>query len=59
MSESGESSAGARPIRFGTSGWRGVLGEATEAFHAVLDRHTLADLTANRTALVRVLGIAS
>ena len=28
MSESGESSAGARPIRFGTSGWRGVLGEA-------------------------------
>ena len=38
---------------------RGVLGEATEAFHAVLDRHTLADLTANRTALVRVLGIAS
>ena len=34
---------------------RGVLGEAIAAFHAVLDRYTLADLVANRPELVRVL----
>lgn len=34
---------------------RAVLGEAVDGFHAVLDRHTLADLVANRPALVRRL----
>ncbi|MDI1260692.1 Rrf2 family transcriptional regulator [Aquabacterium sp.] len=34
---------------------RGVLGEAVEAFHAVLDRYTLADLTRNGPALAQVL----
>jgi Rrf2 family transcriptional regulator, nitric oxide-sensitive transcriptional repressor len=33
----------------------GVLSEATDAFHAVLDRYTLADLVRNRQALVSVL----
>ena len=36
---------------------QGVLREATEAFHAVLDRHTLADLVHNRAALARMLFI--
>lgn len=36
---------------------RGVLGEAVEAFHAVLDRYTLADLVQNRQSLARVLFI--
>ena len=36
---------------------RGVLGEAVDAFHAVLDRYTLADLARSRSALVRTLGI--
>ena len=34
---------------------RRVLQEASHAFHAVLDRYTLADLVHNRHALVRVL----
>ncbi|MBW8846921.1 MAG: Rrf2 family transcriptional regulator [Burkholderiales bacterium] len=34
---------------------RGVLGEAVQAFHAVLDRYTLADITANRQQLVELL----
>jgi len=38
---------------------RGALAEAAEAFHAVLDRYTLADLVPNGTALVRLLGIAT
>jgi len=36
---------------------RGVLAEAVAAFHAVLDRYSLADLAANRQALVRVMRI--
>ena len=36
---------------------RGVLAEAVDAFHAVLDRYTLADLVQNRQALVRVLRV--
>ena len=36
---------------------KGVLREATEAFHAVLDRYTLADLVHNRAALSRMLFI--
>jgi Rrf2 family nitric oxide-sensitive transcriptional repressor len=34
---------------------RGVLGEAVAAFHAVLDRYTLADLVHNRDVLAGVL----
>jgi Rrf2 family nitric oxide-sensitive transcriptional repressor len=34
---------------------KGVLAEAVEAFHAVLDRYTLADITANRQELVQLL----
>ena len=34
-----------------------MLGEAVDAFHAVLDRYTLADLARSRSALVRTLGI--
>jgi len=34
---------------------RGVLREAVEAFHAVLDGYTLADLVQNRSSLARVL----
>jgi Rrf2 family nitric oxide-sensitive transcriptional repressor len=34
---------------------RGVLAEAVEAFHAVLDGYTLADLVHNRSSLARVL----
>lgn len=36
---------------------RGVFKEAVDAFYAVLDRYTLADLVNNRVALGRVLGI--
>ena len=36
---------------------QGVFQEAVDAFYAVLDRHTLADLVQNRSALQRVLGI--
>ena len=36
---------------------KGVLGEAVSAFYAVLDRHTLADISRNRQALGRVLKI--
>ena len=36
---------------------RGVLKEAVDAFYAALDRHTLADLAQNRSALVKVLNI--
>ena len=36
---------------------RGVLSEALDAFQAVLDRYTLADLLANQQALARVLSI--
>ena len=35
----------------------GVLQEAADAFHAVLDRYTLADLVHNRAALSRMLFI--
>jgi Rrf2 family nitric oxide-sensitive transcriptional repressor len=34
---------------------RGVLGEAVEAFHAVLDGYTLADLVHNRNVLAKVM----
>jgi Rrf2 family nitric oxide-sensitive transcriptional repressor len=34
---------------------RGVLAEAVEAFHAVLERYTLADLVADDSALARVM----
>ena len=34
---------------------RGILREATEAFHAVLDRYTLADLVRNRLVLAALL----
>ena len=34
---------------------KGVLAEAVDAFYAVLDGYTLADITRNRQALVRVL----
>lgn len=34
---------------------KGVLGEALQAFHAVLDRHTLADLIHNRQQLMPLL----
>ena len=34
---------------------RGVLAEAVTAFHAVLDRYTLADIVTNRQELVKVL----
>jgi Rrf2 family nitric oxide-sensitive transcriptional repressor len=37
---------------------RGVLQEAVDAFHAVLDGYTLADLVHNRASLARVLFIA-
>ena len=36
---------------------RGVLGEAVEAFNAVLDSYTIADLVHNRAKLARVLFI--
>ena len=36
-------------------GLRGVLAEAVGAFYGVLDRHTLADLVENRSALARIL----
>ena len=36
---------------------RGVLGEAMDAFYAVLDRYTLADLVHNRQSLAKVLFI--
>lgn len=34
---------------------KGVLGEAVAAFYATLDRYTLADLVADRRAVVRLL----
>lgn len=34
---------------------KGVLAEASAAFYEVLDRHTLADVVANRKALARVI----
>jgi Rrf2 family transcriptional regulator, nitric oxide-sensitive transcriptional repressor len=34
---------------------KGVLAEAVDAFHAVLDRYTLADISRNRKALAAVL----
>ncbi len=37
-------------------GLRSVLGEAVAAFHAVLDRHTLADLVRQPRALSKLLG---
>lgn len=37
---------------------RGVLGEALDAFYAVLDRHTVADLAGNHQALAKVLFLA-
>lgn len=36
---------------------RGVLGEAVEAFYAVLDHYSLADLVENRQSLAKVLFI--
>ncbi len=38
-------------------GLRGVLGEAMQAFLAVLDRYTLADLTRQRAGLRTLLGL--
>ena len=35
---------------------KGVLAEAVQAFYAVLDRYTLADITRNRAVLTQVLG---
>ncbi|MBW7930454.1 MAG: Rrf2 family transcriptional regulator [Gammaproteobacteria bacterium] len=37
--------------------FRTILGEAMEAFNAVLDRYTLADLTEQRRALARILSV--
>lgn len=37
---------------------RGVLGEAVDAFYAVLDRYTLADLARQPRALSQLLGLA-
>jgi len=37
---------------------KGVFKEAADAFYAVLDRHTLADLVRNKEALSRILLIA-
>ena len=37
---------------------RGVLGEAVQAFYAVLDRYTVADLAGDLQALPRLLSIA-
>lgn len=36
---------------------RGVLSDATRAFHQVLDRHTLADLVGNRQVLAPLLRV--
>ena len=36
---------------------RGVLTQALDAFHATLDKHTLADITRNRARLQGVLGV--
>lgn len=36
---------------------KGVLAEAVQAFYAVLDRYTLADLTRNRAVLAEVLSL--
>jgi len=36
---------------------KGVLKEATDAFYAVLDRYTLADLVRNRAALATILHV--
>ena len=36
---------------------KGVLKEATDAFYAVLDRYTLADLVRNRVALAMILDL--
>jgi Rrf2 family nitric oxide-sensitive transcriptional repressor len=36
---------------------KGVLDEATRAFHAVLDRYTLADITRNRAGLSAILHV--
>ena len=38
---------------------RGILAEAVTAFHAVLDRYTLADLVTNRQQLAKILFIDS
>jgi hypothetical protein len=39
-------------------GLRAVLEQALDAFYGVLDRYTLADITANRATLQAVLGMA-
>ncbi|AKJ30888.1 BadM/Rrf2 family transcriptional regulator [Caldimonas brevitalea] len=39
----------------GCCGLKGVLAEAVQAFYAVLDRYTLADVTRNQEALAQVL----
>jgi Rrf2 family nitric oxide-sensitive transcriptional repressor len=38
---------------------KGVLGEAVDAFYAVLDNYTLADVTRNRASLAKVLMIGT
>ncbi len=38
---------------------KGVLASAVDAFYAVLDRHTLADITRNPRLLARALGIVA
>jgi Rrf2 family nitric oxide-sensitive transcriptional repressor len=49
------SKAGHNCVIAGDCRLQGVLGEALSAFHAVLDRYTLADLVENREALARIL----
>jgi Rrf2 family nitric oxide-sensitive transcriptional repressor len=38
---------------------KGVLGDALDAFFAVLDRYTLADLVAPRKEMAGLLGVSS
>jgi Rrf2 family nitric oxide-sensitive transcriptional repressor len=49
----------ARCAIMGNCRLRGVLQEALEAFHGVLERYTLADLVRNRAALANALFPAS
>jgi len=48
---------GGRCVISGSCRLQGVLGEAVKAFYAVLDRHTLEDLSRNRQTLSKVLMI--
>jgi|SRR6185369_6026472 Rrf2 family nitric oxide-sensitive transcriptional repressor len=42
----------------GCCGLRGVLGDAVDAFYAVLDRHTVADITRDGPGLSRMLFVS-